>query len=109
MIKIFKSLRGKGRCLVREFQTRPKIYQEPGVFVHPELRRSIPLVYFRRGDLPQKLDLKLHSSRNCEISPLERNKRCKEYFRQFCRRQHSCFSRTYHWSEFRRKMIYGSY
>ncbi|KAH8365159.1 hypothetical protein KR084_004231 [Drosophila pseudotakahashii] len=109
MIKIFKNLHSEVPCFTRGFMTRPKIYQEPGVFVHPELRRTIPLVYFRRGDLPKKLDLKLHDSQNCGISPLERNRRCKEYFRQFCRRQHSCFSRTYQWSEFRRKMIYGSY
>uniref|UniRef100_A0A6P4E9R3 Uncharacterized protein LOC108037993 n=1 Tax=Drosophila rhopaloa TaxID=1041015 RepID=A0A6P4E9R3_DRORH len=109
MIKILKRLRGKGSYLVRGYQTRPKICQQPGVFVHPEVRRTIPLVYFKKNDLHYKLDLELLSRPDCSISTLERQRRSQEYFRQFCKRQRSCFSDTYHWSEFRRKMIYGSY
>ncbi|XP_052843379.1 uncharacterized protein LOC128256795 [Drosophila gunungcola] len=109
MFKILKSLRGKGMFHTRGYQTRPKICQEPGVFVHPELRRTIPLVYFNKSELPFKLDLELHFKPQCGISTVERQRRCKEYFRQFCTRQRSCFSDTYYWSEFRRKIIYGSY
>ncbi|XP_017126295.1 uncharacterized protein LOC108145406 [Drosophila elegans] len=109
MFQILKRLPREAKSLIRGYQTRPKICQEPGVFVHPELRRTIPLVYFNKSELPFKLDLELHSKPQCGISPGERQRRCKEYFRQFCKRQRSCFSDTYYWSEFRRKMIYGSY
>ncbi|XP_017067435.1 uncharacterized protein LOC108105402 [Drosophila eugracilis] len=109
MFKILKNLTAQGRCLARGFHTHQKVYQEPGVFVHPELRRTIPFVYFRKGELPAKLEMDILPSRSYRMSPTEKNRRNKEYLRQFCKRQRSCFTRSYIWSEFRRKMIYGSY
>ncbi|XP_017061306.1 uncharacterized protein LOC108101471 [Drosophila ficusphila] len=109
MIQILKRLRGKGISLVRGFQTRPNICQKSGEFVHPELRRTIPLVYFSQTELPYKLDFTLATSKGCQISPFEKKRRSNEYFKEFCKKQRNCFSSTYYWSEFRRKMIYGSY
>ncbi|EDV59546.1 uncharacterized protein LOC6543300 [Drosophila erecta] len=109
MIKILRSLSARGLQLARRLHTRPQLCQEPGVFVHPELRRTIPLVYFSKGELPPRRHQEVPCNRQCQISALERNRRCTEAFHQFCSRQHKCFSSTYQWAEFRRKLIYGSY
>ncbi|XP_039502376.1 uncharacterized protein LOC120458699 [Drosophila santomea] len=109
MIKILRTLSGKGLHLARRLHTRLQVCQEVGTFVHPELRRTIPLVYFSKGELPPKLNQGVPAKGQCEISSLERSRRCTEAFRQFCSRQHQCFSSTYQWAELRRKMIYGSY
>ncbi|EDX15465.1 uncharacterized protein LOC6739333 [Drosophila simulans] len=109
MINILRTLTGRGLHLTRRLHRRTQICQKPGVFVHPELRRTIPLVYFRKGELPPKANKEVPSKRQCEISPLEKNRKSTEAFDQFCKRQRQCFSSTYQWAEFRRKMIYGSY
>ncbi|EDW89319.1 uncharacterized protein LOC6528563 [Drosophila yakuba] len=109
MIKFLRTLSGKGLHLARRLHTRLQVCQEVGTFVHPELRRTIPLVYFSKGELPPKLNQGVPAKGQCEISSLERSRRCTEAFRQFCSRQHQCFSSTYQWAELRRKMIYGSY
>ncbi|KAH8245892.1 hypothetical protein KR038_010965 [Drosophila bunnanda] len=113
MKHILNGLLGRGLTLIRGVATRANVGQQMG-FVHPEKRRTFPIVYFNWKEVPQALAQ--GKTPKTEISPeiLEssgnRPYSRKGYLRHLSQNKGNVpFTDVYRWSEFRRKLIYGVY
>ncbi|XP_020803526.1 uncharacterized protein LOC110180207 [Drosophila serrata] len=112
MNRMLNGLLGKGLTLTRGIASRAKVSQQG--FVHPEKRRTFPIVYFNWKEVPQTLAQKVRQE--TEINPQivatsgGRARRRKCGLRHFFQDKSSIlFSDVHRWSEFRRKLIYGVY
>ncbi|KAH8277830.1 hypothetical protein KR018_008104 [Drosophila ironensis] len=92
---------------VRSIGMRPLFCQ--GVSVHPERRRTLPLIYIDQDEeepvpTPESRfnDWDQHRSRKLRDDWQRRRK-------DPCKNENPCFSDTYRWWELRRKIVYGRF
>ncbi|KAH8253099.1 hypothetical protein KR032_003599 [Drosophila birchii] len=111
MSRILNGLFSKGLTLARGFSTRPQIYPQSD-YIHPEKRRTFPIVYYTWDELPNSLGQEKAQEFQPEIvaSPEEKPYSRKSYLRHlFLNKGNNFLNDVHRWSEFRRKLVYGVY
>ncbi|KAH8301848.1 hypothetical protein KR059_012740 [Drosophila kikkawai] len=111
MSRILKGLFGKRMTVASKLPTRPMASQKVA-FAHPEKRRTFPLVYYNWVE--QKVALEKVQNQKSEpkvvASSPKRPRGRKEFLGHLIHnRKITDIDDMQRWSEFRRKLIYGTY